>query len=99
MLGTIKTTAGKLTGDVKMQVDGNAEQVAGCVQNVAGGVKDALKGLGAAPVHAHHHHHHRHPVARRCRTDLAAQRKLGLIPSNGLGLLLVVVVVVLMLVG
>jgi uncharacterized protein YjbJ (UPF0337 family) len=44
MLGTVKETVGKLVGDAKLQVDGKAEQAAGRVQNMAGGVKDTLKG-------------------------------------------------------
>jgi uncharacterized protein YjbJ (UPF0337 family) len=31
-------------GDAKLQSDGKAEQAAGKVQNVVGGVKDTLKG-------------------------------------------------------
>jgi uncharacterized protein YjbJ (UPF0337 family) len=43
MLGCMKQAVGKLVGDSKLQADGKADQVAGEVQNVAGGVKDTLK--------------------------------------------------------
>lgn len=43
--GTIKETAGKLTGDTKLQGEGKAEKTAGKIQNTVGGVKDTLKEL------------------------------------------------------
>ncbi len=41
--GKIKEAAGKMTGDEKMKREGQADQVAGKVQNVVGGVKDKLR--------------------------------------------------------
>lgn len=43
--GTIKETAGKLTGDTKLQGEGKAEKTAGKIQNTVGGVKDTVKEL------------------------------------------------------
>lgn len=42
--GVIKETAGKITGDAKLQADGKADKTAGKIQNAVGGVKDALRG-------------------------------------------------------
>jgi uncharacterized protein YjbJ (UPF0337 family) len=42
--GAIKETLGKVTGDVKLQADGQADKTAGKIQNAVGGVKDALRG-------------------------------------------------------
>ncbi|ACA15277.1 CsbD family protein [Methylobacterium sp. 4-46] len=42
--GKIKEGAGKLTGDEKLRSEGVADQVKGKVQNVVGGIKDAIKG-------------------------------------------------------
>jgi uncharacterized protein YjbJ (UPF0337 family) len=41
--GKIKEAAGKATGDEKLKREGQADQVAGKVQNVVGGVKDKLR--------------------------------------------------------
>jgi uncharacterized protein YjbJ (UPF0337 family) len=41
--GKIKEAAGKVTGDEKLKREGQADQVAGKVQNVVGGVKDAVR--------------------------------------------------------
>ncbi|MFN3838249.1 MAG: CsbD family protein [Brevundimonas sp.] len=41
--GKIKETAGKVTGDTKLQAEGKADQVEGKVQNAVGGVKDSLR--------------------------------------------------------
>jgi uncharacterized protein YjbJ (UPF0337 family) len=41
--GKVKEAAGKMTGDEKLKREGQADQVAGKVQNVVGGVKDAVK--------------------------------------------------------
>lgn len=41
--GKIKETAGKVTGDEKLQAEGRADQVAGKVQNAVGGVKDSVR--------------------------------------------------------
>lgn len=43
--GSIKETAGKITGDAKLESEGKAEKAAGKVQNTVGGVKDAVKDL------------------------------------------------------
>jgi len=42
--GAIKETVGKITGDVKLQADGEADKTSGKIQNAIGGVKDALRG-------------------------------------------------------
>lgn len=44
--GKIKETAGKVTGDTKLQAEGKADQVEGKVQNAVGGVKDSLRDKG-----------------------------------------------------
>jgi uncharacterized protein YjbJ (UPF0337 family) len=41
--GKMKEVAGKATGDSKLETEGNAQQVAGKVQNAVGGFKDAVK--------------------------------------------------------
>ena len=41
--GHVKETAGKAMGDEKLKREGQADQVEGKVQNVVGGVKDAVK--------------------------------------------------------
>jgi uncharacterized protein YjbJ (UPF0337 family) len=42
--GVAKEIAGKITGDSKLQADGQADKAAGKIQNAIGGVKDALRG-------------------------------------------------------
>ncbi len=42
--GKAKDTAGEVTGDEKLKGEGVADQVKGKVQNVVGGIKDAIKG-------------------------------------------------------
>ena len=42
--GKFKVAVGRAVGDGKLQSDGNADKVAGKVQSVVGGIKDALKG-------------------------------------------------------
>ena len=42
--GAIKETAGKITGDAKLQADGKADKAAGVIQNAVGGVKDIVAG-------------------------------------------------------
>ena len=42
--GAIKKTVGKITGDIKLQADGEADRTAGKIQNAVGGVKDVLRG-------------------------------------------------------
>jgi uncharacterized protein YjbJ (UPF0337 family) len=41
--GQVKETAGKAMGDEKLKREGQADQVEGKVQNVVGGIKDAVK--------------------------------------------------------
>ena len=41
--GAIKETAGKVTGDAKLQAEGAADKAAGKVQNAVGGLKDSFK--------------------------------------------------------
>jgi uncharacterized protein YjbJ (UPF0337 family) len=42
--GKVKEVAGKLTGDSKLETEGQADQVKGKVQNALGGIKDTLRG-------------------------------------------------------
>ena len=39
----MKDTAGKLTGDAKLQAEGKADKLKGKVQNAAGGLKDSIR--------------------------------------------------------
>jgi uncharacterized protein YjbJ (UPF0337 family) len=41
--GSIKETAGKVTGDRDLQTEGKADKVKGDLHNAAGNVKDAVK--------------------------------------------------------
>jgi uncharacterized protein YjbJ (UPF0337 family) len=41
--GGIKDTAGKVTGDKKLQSEGKLDKAKGSAHNVAGDVKDAVK--------------------------------------------------------
>ena len=41
--GSVKETAGKVTGDKETQAEGVAEKAAGKAQNAVGGAKDAVK--------------------------------------------------------
>ena len=41
--GKVKETAGKATGDSKLEAEGKTQQVAGKVQNAVGGFKDTVK--------------------------------------------------------
>lgn len=41
--GQMKDTAGKLTGDAKLQAEGKADKLKGKVQNAVGGAKDAIR--------------------------------------------------------
>ncbi len=43
-VGSVKKVAGELVGDAKLKADGEAERIAGKIQNAAGGLKDSLKG-------------------------------------------------------
>jgi len=42
--GKFKLAVGKAVGDRKLESDGNADRIAGKVQNAVGGAKDTLKG-------------------------------------------------------
>ena len=44
VVGSVKKAAGELVGDAKLKADGEAERIAGKIQNAAGGLKDSLKG-------------------------------------------------------
>ncbi len=41
--GSIKDTAGRVTGDKKLESEGKADKAKGSAQNVAGDLKDAVK--------------------------------------------------------
>jgi uncharacterized protein YjbJ (UPF0337 family) len=41
--GAVKETIGKAIGDAKLQADGKKDKARGKLQNVVGGVKDALR--------------------------------------------------------
>jgi uncharacterized protein YjbJ (UPF0337 family) len=41
--GAIKDTAGKVTGDKKLQTEGKIDKAKGAVHDVAGDVKDAVR--------------------------------------------------------
>jgi len=41
--GAVKDTAGKLTGDKKLQAEGKLDKAKGAAHKVAGDVKDAVK--------------------------------------------------------
>lgn len=43
-VGVIKQVAGRAVGDAKLETDGKIETAAGKLQNLKGGLKDALKG-------------------------------------------------------
>jgi uncharacterized protein YjbJ (UPF0337 family) len=42
-VGEVKEAAGKVLGDEKLKRKGQAEEVAGKVQNVVGGIKDSIR--------------------------------------------------------
>jgi uncharacterized protein YjbJ (UPF0337 family) len=44
--GAIKDTAGKVTGDKKLQSEGKLDKAKGAAHNIAGDVKDAVKQSG-----------------------------------------------------
>ena len=44
--GTIKDTAGKVTGDKELQTEGKMDKAKGSAHNVAGDVKDAVRKAG-----------------------------------------------------
>ncbi len=41
--GSIKDTAGKMTGDKKLETEGKVDKAKGSAHNVAGDLKDAVK--------------------------------------------------------
>jgi len=41
--GAIKDTAGKVTGDTKLQAEGKMDKAKGKVENAVGGAKDSLR--------------------------------------------------------
>jgi uncharacterized protein YjbJ (UPF0337 family) len=41
--GAVKSAAGKITGDSKLEAEGKAEKAAGKVQNTIGGIKDWMR--------------------------------------------------------
>ena len=41
--GVVKEAAGKVFGDAKLVADGKSDKATGKLQNVIGGIKDALK--------------------------------------------------------
>jgi uncharacterized protein YjbJ (UPF0337 family) len=43
--GTIKETAGKLTGDKELESEGKIDKAKGDIHNAAGNVKDAARNL------------------------------------------------------
>jgi uncharacterized protein YjbJ (UPF0337 family) len=43
--GTIKETAGKVTGDKELESEGKLDKAKGDVHNAAGNVKDAVRNL------------------------------------------------------
>jgi uncharacterized protein YjbJ (UPF0337 family) len=42
-VGEVKEAAGKVLGDEKLKRKGQAEEVAGKVQNIVGGMKDSVR--------------------------------------------------------
>ena len=42
--GAVKEVIGKVTGDAKLQSEGQTDKAAGKVQNAVGGFKDTLRG-------------------------------------------------------
>jgi len=40
--GTVKQAIGKVTGDAKLQPEGQADKAEGPVQNAVGGIKDSV---------------------------------------------------------
>jgi len=41
--GNAKEVVGKVTGDAKLETEGNTQKTAGKIQNAVGGFKDAVK--------------------------------------------------------
>jgi uncharacterized protein YjbJ (UPF0337 family) len=42
--GKVKEVAGSVTGDAKLEAEGEADKAEGKIRNAVGGIKDALKG-------------------------------------------------------
>ncbi|EJW10088.1 hypothetical protein A33M_0510 [Rhodovulum sp. PH10] len=42
--GSVKDTAGKVTGDDKLQAEGKADKAEGKAKSAVGGIKDAIRG-------------------------------------------------------
>ena len=42
--GKVKEALGKAVGDAKLETEGKADKAEGKVQNIVGGLKDALRG-------------------------------------------------------
>ena len=45
--GSVKSIAGDVTGDTKLQAEGAADKVAGTVRNAVGGAKDAVRDMAS----------------------------------------------------
>lgn len=45
VIGNVKEAVGKIAGDRKSVVDGQAEQKAGKIQNAIGGLKDTVRDI------------------------------------------------------
>ena len=41
--GSVKETAGKATGDAKLETEGKSDKAGGAIKNAVGGVKDAIR--------------------------------------------------------
>ncbi len=41
--GSLKSAAGKLTGDAKLKAEGKADKTKGAIKNAIGGAKDAIR--------------------------------------------------------
>jgi uncharacterized protein YjbJ (UPF0337 family) len=42
--GSVKSAAGKLTGDSKLEAEGKGQKVGGKLQNAVGNIKDKMRG-------------------------------------------------------
>ena len=51
--GTLKESAGKITGDAKLRTEGKADKLKGKVENAVGGVRDVVR-----ESHESHESHH-----------------------------------------
>jgi uncharacterized protein YjbJ (UPF0337 family) len=41
--GAVKKVVGKITGDAKLEAEGQSDKIAGKVKNAVGGLKDSLR--------------------------------------------------------